>query len=69
MQLTEQQYVAAVLRHFGLTEALRSDRSKEAGHAGNCAPRFNAWPMRPSISAHIAYTFSDRLIAYAWAGD
>lgn len=66
MELTEQQYRAAVLRHFGLTEALRSDASLEAQRVALLAA-LRSWPTRPGYDFHIAWTFPDRLIAYAWA--
>lgn len=66
MQLTEQQYVAALRRWFGLSEALRSDASREAEQTALRAA-FEAWTMRPSLNAYIGFTFPDRLIAYAWS--
>jgi hypothetical protein len=70
MQLTEQQFVAAVLRHFGLTEslteALRSDASMEAQKA-ELAQALRTWAGRPANDVHVVFTFADRLIAYSWA--
>ena len=66
MELTEQQYVAALRRWFGMAEALRSDASREAEQAV-LRVAFEAWAMRPAINAYIGFTFADRLIAYAWS--
>jgi hypothetical protein len=52
MELTEQQYVAALRRWFGLSEALRSDASREAEQTALRAA-FEAWSMRPSLNAYI----------------
>lgn len=66
MELTEQQYVVAMLRHFGLSEAVRLDASYEALRA-ELARALNAWGARPANELEVAWTFPDRLIAYTWA--
>jgi flagellar motility protein MotE (MotC chaperone) len=66
MELTEQQFVAAVRRYFGLSEAVRSDASLEAQRDALTAA-LRAWPLRPGNDIYIAWTFPDRLIAYSWA--
>ena len=47
MELTEQQFVAAVRRYFGLSEAVRQSDSYEAQRAEITAA-LNAWTGRPS---------------------
>jgi len=68
MQLTEQQYVAAVLRHFGLTEAVRLDASYERLR-DELTAALNTWGARPASEMHVAWTFPDRVIAYAWGDE
>ncbi len=65
MELTEQQFVAALLRWFGLTEALRSDASFEALRA-EIGGALREWVGRPAQEIHVVWTFKDRVIAYAW---
>jgi flagellar motility protein MotE (MotC chaperone) len=66
MELTEQQFVAAVRRYFGLSEAVRSDASLEAQREA-LAAALNEWPLRPSNDLFVVLTFPDRLIAFAWS--
>ena len=68
MELTEQQYMAAVLRHFGLTEAVRLDASYERLRE-ELAGALNAWGARPANDMHVAWTFPDRVIAYTWSAE
>lgn len=68
MELTEQQYVAAVRRWFGLNEAVRQSDSYEAQRAEITAA-LNAWVGRPSSDIMVAWTFPDRVIAYTWRAD
>ena len=68
MELTEQQYRAAVLRHFGLTEAIRLDASYERLR-DELAAALNTWGARPASDMHVAWTFPDRVIAYAWGAE
>ena len=69
---TEQQFVAAVLRWFGLSEALteatRQSDSYEAQRA-EITVALNAWVGRPSSDIMVAWTFPDRVIAYTWRTD
>ena len=62
---TEQQFVAAVLRWFGLSEALteatRQSDSYEAQRA-EITVALNAWVGRPSSDIMVAWTFPDRVI-------
>ena len=71
-ELTEQQFVATVLRWFGLSEALteatRQSDSYEAQRAEITAA-LNAWSGRPSSDIMVAWTFPDRIIAYTWRSD
>jgi hypothetical protein len=68
MELTEQQYRAAVLRHFGLTEAIRLDASYERLREELNAA-LNTWGARPASEMHVAWTFPDRVIAYSWGAE
>ncbi len=68
MELTEQQFVAAVRRWFGLNEAVRQSDSYEAQRAEITAA-LNAWVGRPSSDIMVAWTFPDRVIAYTWRTD
>ena len=68
MELTEQQFVAAVRRWFGLSEAVRQSDSYEAQRAEITAA-LNAWVGRPSSDIMVAWTFPDRVIAYTWRTD
>ncbi len=68
MELTEQQFVAAVRRYFGLSEAVRQSDSYEAQRAEITAA-LNAWAGRPSSDIMVAWTFPDRVIAYTWRAD
>jgi len=69
---TEQQFVAAVLRWFGLSEALteatRQSDSYEAQRA-EITVALNAWVGRPSSDIMVAWTFPDRVIVYTWRTD
>ena len=62
---TEAEFIAALLRYFGLNEALRSDDSNEDLRR-QLEQALNEWPGRPGDNIHVMYTFSDRLIAYSW---
>lgn len=62
---TKAEFIAALLRYFGLNEALRSDQSNEDLRS-QLEQALNEWPGRPGDSIHVMYTFSDRLIAYSW---
>lgn len=63
---TVEEYVRALLRYFGLNESVRNDQSYEALRE-QLAHALNAWPGKPaSATLHVAWTFSDRVIAYAW---
>ena len=68
MELTEQQYRTAVLRHFGLTESTRLDASYERLRE-ELSASLNAWGARPASEMHVAWTFPDRVIAYAWGAE
>ena len=68
MELTEQQFVAAVRRYFGLSESVRQNDSYEAQRAEITAA-LNAWAGRPSSDIMVAWTFPDRVIAYTWRSD
>lgn len=63
--MDEQQFVAALLRWFGLNEALRSDASFEALRA-EIGGALREWAGRPMQEMHVVWTFKDRVIAYAW---
>jgi hypothetical protein len=65
MELTEQQYVAALRRWFGLSESVRVDASYEA-LAERILTALKAWPARPSNDMSITWTFPDRVIVHAW---
>ena len=65
MELEEQQFRAALLRWFGINEALRSDASYEALRA-EIGSALAAWVGRPAQDTHVVWTFKDRVIAYAW---
>jgi len=66
--MTRQQFELLILRYFGLTEALRSDQSHE-GLRAELQIAISAWAGRPMPEMHVAYTFADRCIAYAWTDD
>ena len=68
MQLTEQQYVAAVRRWFGLAEAVRVDASYEA-LTERILAALKTWPARPANEMSVTWTFPDRVIVHAWTGD
>ena len=68
MELTEQQYRTAVLRHFGLTESTRLDASYERLRE-ELSASLNTWTGRPANDMHVAWTFPDRVIAYAWGAE
>lgn len=72
--LTEAEFLAAVLRYFGLSEALlealRSDQSHEQLRV-DLERALNAWAERPAspdntIGMGVLWVFDDRLIAYQW---
>lgn len=70
MFLTEAEFRAAILRYFGLTEALRSDQSHEQVRA-DLEKALNEWPERPGergeeMHIGVSWVFDDRLIAYQW---
>jgi hypothetical protein len=71
---TEADFREAILRYFGLTEALRSDQSHEQLRV-DLEKALNDWPERPGIrrespdyvlTLHVQWVFDDRLIAYQW---
>ncbi len=62
---TEAEFLAAVLRYFGLNEALRSDQSYE-GLKQQIEAALNTWSDRPANDLCVRWTFSDRVIATAW---
>jgi hypothetical protein len=62
---TEGELRAAVLRWFGLDEAVRSDGSFEALR-DELAAALRAWGGLPVRMVHVWWTFADRLIAYGW---
>lgn len=66
---TEQQFIEALLRWFGLggplIEAVRNDQSYEALRE-QLTQALNAWERKPMGRLDVAYTFSDRVIAYSW---
>lgn len=66
---TEQQFIEALLRWFGLggplIEAVRNDQSYEALRE-QLTQALNAWERKPMGRLNVAYTFSDRVIAYSW---
>jgi len=66
--MTRQQFELLILRFFGLTEALRSDQSHE-GLRAELQRAISVWAGRPMPEMHVAYTFADRCIAYAWTED
>lgn len=78
MFVTEEQFRAAVLRYFGLTEAvgsaggLRSDQSHEQLRS-DLEQAVNEWPERPGMRGEmrigVVWVFDDRLIAYQWQRD
>lgn len=63
--LLDQEWRDAVLRFFGLTEAVRSDQSFEQLHS-DIEDALNEWPQRPGERMIVMWVFSDRLIAAAW---
>lgn len=65
MKLTEQQFVAAVRRYFGLSESVRVDASYEA-LTNELRDALRVWPARPSNDMGVAWTFPDRVIVYSW---
>lgn len=62
---TEAEFLAAVLRYFGLNEAVRSDQSYE-GLKQQIEAALNTWSDRPANDLCVRWTFSDRVIATAW---
>ncbi len=62
---TEQEFLQALYRYFGLNEALRSDQSYEA-LSEQISEALNAWPAKPAESLSVRWTFADRVIATAW---
>lgn len=62
---TEQEFLQALYRYFGLNEALRSDQSYEA-LSEQISAALNAWPAKPAESLSVRWTFADRVIATAW---
>lgn len=73
MFLTEAEFKAAILRYFGLTEALRSDQSHEQLRT-DLGDALNAWIDRPGVRGAdirlgVVWVFDDRLIAYQWQPD
>ncbi len=65
MELTEQQFVAAVRHYFGLSEAVRVDASYEA-LTNELRDALRVWPARPANDMSVAWTFPDRMIVYSW---
>jgi hypothetical protein len=66
---TEQLFVEALLRWFGLgqpmVEAVRNDQSYEALRE-QLTQALNGWERKPMGRLSVAWTFSDRVIAYSW---
>lgn len=62
---TEQEFLAALYRYFGLNEALRSDQSYEA-LADEIKTALATWANRPANDMWVRWTFADRVIATAW---
>ena len=62
---TEQEFLQALYRYFGLNEALRSDQSYEA-LSEQISAALNAWPAKPAERLSVRWTFADRVIATAW---
>lgn len=62
---TEQEFLRALYRYFGLNEALRSDQSYEAMSEQICSA-LNAWPAKPAECLSVRWTFADRVVACAW---
>lgn len=66
---TEQLFIEALLRWFGLggplIEAVRNDQSYEALRE-QLTQALNAWEKKPIGRLNVAWTFSDRVIAYSW---
>ena len=62
---TEAEFLAALLRYFGLNEAVRSDQSYE-GLKQQIEAALNTWSDRPANDLCVRWTFSDRVIATAW---
>lgn len=62
---TEQEFLQALYRYFGLNEALRSDQSYEA-LSEQISAALNAWPAKPAERLTVRWTFADRVIACAW---
>ena len=65
MFTSEQEFLKALLRYFGLNEALRNDQSYEALR-DQLTVALMAWPAKPAGELRVAWTFGDRVIAYAW---
>ncbi|MGE0278118.1 MAG: hypothetical protein AB7R40_22210 [Nitrospiraceae bacterium] len=69
---TEQQFIEALLRWFGLggplIEAVRNDQSYEALRVQLSQALSGDWVGKPMgvTSVRVAWTFSDRVIAYTW---
>jgi hypothetical protein len=62
---TEQEFLQALYRYFGLNEALRSDQSYEALR-DEISAALNAWSARPANDMSVRWTFADRVIATAY---
>lgn len=62
---SEADFRAAVLRWFGLNEAVRSDASFEALRE-ELSAALRAWSGLPIRNVTVWWTFADRLIAYGW---
>lgn len=62
---TEQEFLRAILRWFGLNEAVRTDQSLEAQRE-ELRVALNLWSSRPANDLRVAWTFGDRLIAFVW---
>lgn len=65
MFVSEAEFRAAVLRWFGLNEAVRSDGSFEALR-DELSAALRAWGRLPVQMVYVWWTFADRLIAYGW---
>ena len=62
---SEEEFRAALLRWFGLTESVRSDASFEALR-DELSAALRSWGRLPVRSVHVVWTFADRLIASGW---
>lgn len=61
--MTRDEFLAALRRHFGLNEGVDGDG---AALCADLAAALNRWPDRPTGDMEVAFTFGDRLVAYAW---